>query len=314
MAAVAEHHDQADVGQQLHRRQVGGPHPGRRHGLARRRRRPRAAAASVWPCSAPKPFTTRMPATDSSTTAASSADSCWMAMAGTWRRLEKRLPIQLRNGRPPSASTVRTGSMKARITATAATVTTLEMVRGTSHDELLHLLQVGVGPAHELAGLVLVVEREVQPLEVGEQAVPQHELGPPALAERQVPAKAGEGGGDHPGAGDGEGPEQEGLAVLGHDPLVDGGPHQQRGGDLADGPEQAHHDPGGDALPLGPHRGADELPPVTTRTRVINGGQHHGSNLPRRPDPHGRVWARVNPNGASRSGSAGPALYPGLFA
>ena len=35
------------------------------------------------------------------------------------------------------------------------------------------MLDVGVGARHELAGLGLVVEREVQPLEVREQALAQ---------------------------------------------------------------------------------------------------------------------------------------------
>ena len=98
VAAVAEHEDQADVGQQLHGRQVAGPDPGRRHRRRRRRRRPRARRRSACTCSAPKPLTTRTPLTVSSTTEASSADSRWMAMTGGCSRVEKRLPSKFRNG------------------------------------------------------------------------------------------------------------------------------------------------------------------------------------------------------------------------
>ena len=58
-------------------------------------------------------------------------------------------------------------------------------------DRVLDLLDVGVGACHELAGLGLVVEREVQPLQVGEQAVAQVGLGAQRDAERRVAAEAG---------------------------------------------------------------------------------------------------------------------------
>ena len=80
--------------------------------------------------SAPKPFTTRTPATVSSTTAASSADSCWMPITAGCSRREKRVASTLRNGRLPRASTVSTGSVRNRMTVTASTVTPLEIVSG----------------------------------------------------------------------------------------------------------------------------------------------------------------------------------------
>ncbi len=313
VAAVAEHRDQADVGQQLHRRQVGGPHPGRRHRLA-------VDVVGLVPQPVGLALLGAEPL-DHADARHRLLDHRGQlrrfALDGHGRHVEaarEALAHPVEEREAPQRQHRQDGVDEGQDHRHRGDGHHVGDGQRDQHDELLDLLQVGVGPAHELAGLVLVVEREVQPLEVGEQAVPQHELGPPALAERQVTAEAGEGGGDHPGTGDGQGPEQEGLAVLGDDPLVDGGPHQQRGGDLADGPQQAHHDPGGDAPPLRPHRGGDELPPVTTRTRVINGGQHHGSNLPSGPDPHGGVWARradpaLSPSGASRPGSAGPARH-----
>jgi hypothetical protein len=73
---------------------------------------------------------TRTPATVSSTTEASSADSRWMPITWGCSVRENRVAITLRNGSAPSASRVRTGSMIARITVTASTVTPLEMVSG----------------------------------------------------------------------------------------------------------------------------------------------------------------------------------------
>ena len=111
---------------------------------------------------------------------------------------------------------------------TASTVTTLEIVSGIMHDEVLDLLQVGVGPAHQLAGLGPVVEREVQPLEVGEHPVAQVGLGPAGLAEGQVAAQAGEErrprrprtamARDHSTAAS--------LDVAGLDAVVDGAAHE----------------------------------------------------------------------------------------
>ena len=58
------------------------------------------------------------------------------------------------------------------------------------HHDVLDLLEVVVGPAHQLAGLLAVVEGEVQALEVGEEPVAQHRLGPAGLAEGRVAAQA----------------------------------------------------------------------------------------------------------------------------
>ena len=68
--------------------------------------------------------------------------------------------------------------------------------RDQDHDGL-DLLDVGVRPGHQLAGLRLVVEREVQPLQVREQPLAQVGLGPQRDAERGVPAETGGHGLDH---------------------------------------------------------------------------------------------------------------------
>ena len=60
------------------------------------------------------------------------------------------------------------------------------------HHERLDLLEVGVGPAHQLTGLGAVVEREVEPLEVGEEPLAQVGLDPAGLTEGEVAAEPGE--------------------------------------------------------------------------------------------------------------------------
>jgi hypothetical protein len=136
------------------------------------------------------------------------------------------------------------------------------------HHEGLDLLEVGVGPAHELAGLRLVVEGEVEALEVGEQPVAQVGLDPAGLTEGEPPAQAGEGG-----RGDGHAPEDQRPApqrpgVVGDDALVDGVADQQAGAHLGGRPRQADGDADRDA----PAALADELedqPPAPAAERAL---------------------------------------------
>ena len=76
VAAVPEHGDQAEGGQEVEDGHEAGPDARRAHGpvvdAARCARRMRSA----WMGSAPKPLTTRMPVTVSSTTVATPASSC----------------------------------------------------------------------------------------------------------------------------------------------------------------------------------------------------------------------------------------------
>ena len=60
------------------------------------------------------------------------------------------------------------------------------------HHELLHLLQVARGAAHQLARLRAVVVAHVQSLDVGIDPLAQHRLGPAALAECEIAAPRGE--------------------------------------------------------------------------------------------------------------------------
>ena len=144
-------------------------------------------------------MTTRTPDTVSSTTVASSADSTWIAITDGKRLFENRRASTLTNGSGPSASSASSGLMLNMIAAAASDGRGVRDRDRDHHDEGLHLLQVGVRPAHQLAGLHIVVEREVQALEVGEDAVTQHRLGPTGLAEGIPPSKAAADPCDHAG-------------------------------------------------------------------------------------------------------------------
>ncbi len=161
---------------------------------------------------------------------------------------------------------------------------------GDHHHQGLDLLQVGVGPAHELTGLHLVVVGEVQALHVGEQPVAQVGLDGPGLAERPVAAQAGE-----QRRGDRHAPERDRpVAQRGHvvllDAAVDGSLDDQAGADLGPGPRQPDRHPDGDALPATPGLAQDqcETPACTGGLRhelpSLRAGRHprfltHGSSL-----------------------------------
>ena len=72
-----------------------------------------------------------MPVTVSSTTAASSADSCCTPTMVGCNRVENRLAKMLSAGSDPSANRVSIGSMDNSTTSTANTVARLAMVSGT---------------------------------------------------------------------------------------------------------------------------------------------------------------------------------------
>jgi hypothetical protein len=135
------------------------------------------------------------------------------------------------------------------------------------HDRVLDLLQVVVGPAHELAGLLAVVEGEVEPLQVGEEPVAQHGLGLAGLPEGRVPPQTGEGGDEHAGDGDEQGVVHHRALVLGLHALVDGEGHQRGHRDLGGGPRERNEGAEGDPPPLRPQLGADQPPAVSYGTR-----------------------------------------------
>ena len=244
-----------------------------------RRRRPRPRGGAACTASAPKPFTTRTPATVSSTTAASSADSCWMPITDGWRRREKRVARTFRNGRAPRASRVSSGSIGDQDHGDGQHGDGVGDRERDHHDERLDLLEVGVGPAHQLAGLGLVVEGEVQALEVGEELLAQVGLDPAGLAERQVAADAGEGADHQRRRPPGRSPT--GAAPPCRRPRCPGRWRAARAGrtdTLPGRPAQADEHAGGDARPAVPAGSPIRRQPFPTAP----------APLPRSPLPRGR--------------------------
>ena len=103
-----------------------------------------------------------------------------MAITAGCSRVPNRRASTLSSGRRAEGEQREHRVDASRITATASTVHAFEIVSGIITRNCLHLVEVGVGPAHQLPGLGLVVVGEVQPLEVGEHAVAQVGLGPRA--------------------------------------------------------------------------------------------------------------------------------------
>jgi hypothetical protein len=152
-------------------------------------------------------------------------------------------------------------------------------------DDGVHLLDVGIGPGHELPGLGLVVEREVQPLQVREELLAHVGLDPERHAERAVSAEPG-GDGLHDAEREDDPHVLHGRAhIVLQDPLVDGDPRHQRDAHTCRGPEgsgaHTEHRP----APMGPDGAAHEPPSFSSRRAL---GIH--PSLSRRPAT--AAWAR----------------------
>ncbi|TPW16400.1 MAG: hypothetical protein FD127_143 [Acidimicrobiaceae bacterium] len=116
------------------------------------------------------------------------------------------------------------------------------------HHEPLDLHQVARGPAHQLAGLHPVVVADVESLDVLEQLLAQQGLGVATLAEREPAAPAGERTRDQRGRGDHSRPEPQRL-VAEHPP-VNGDAGESGYRHLAGAPQQTHDHTGNEAPPL----------------------------------------------------------------
>ena len=77
------------------------------------------------------------------------------------------------------------------------------------HDEALDLLQIARRAAHQLPGLRVIVEADVQSHDVREQLLAQSGLGHPALAKGEQAPPSREDSSDHCGSGDEAGPEPQ---------------------------------------------------------------------------------------------------------
>ena len=105
---------------------------------------------------------------------------------------------------------------------TASTVTALEIVSGIITTKAWICWRSVLARLISWPVWALVVEREVQALEVGEQAVAQVGLDPAGLAEGEVAAEPVKMPDDDGGDGDDERPAPQRRHVVGLDALVDG--------------------------------------------------------------------------------------------
>ena len=110
--------------------------------------------------------------------------------------------------------------------------------RHEQHD-VVYLLNIGVRVGHQLAGLRLVVEREVQALEVRDELLADVGFDAPRETERRVAAQPGADGLDRTNRDDrgGEDEGQAGAALC--DPVVDRRAREQRNRDARDGPHES---------------------------------------------------------------------------
>ena len=128
------------------------------------------------------------------------------------------------------------------------------------HHEALDLQQVAGRPAHQLTGLGVVVIRDVQMQDVREELLAQLGLGEPALAEREPPTPGSEDAGDHGHGADEQRPEPQRAGT--EDGPVDGEAGQLGNRHLARTPQQTDDDSGDQPCALLAQHGAQESPPT----------------------------------------------------
>ena len=106
-------------------------------------------------------------------------------------------------------------------------------------DDGLHLLNIGVRPRHELTGLRLVMEREVQALEVREQPVAKIGLGPQCDTKRGVAAQPSADRLHDANRHHDEGQADDLALIAVAHAVVDRGGGQQRNRQLGRGPKHS---------------------------------------------------------------------------
>ena len=153
--------------------------------------------------------------------------------------------------------------------------------RQQDHD-LVHLLDVAVGARHQLTGLRVVVEREVQPLEMREQPLAQVSLGAIRDAERGVAPHARAGRLHRPDEDDQSGVHGGLAAVALDDAVVDRELGEQRDGDLGQGPEEAGDDAGGDPAALRAQSRSHEPPALAAQLPLPIHPHSASARAPRR--------------------------------
>ncbi len=177
MAAVAEDQDQAQVRQQLHARQVAGSDPGRPHGCLVHVVRLRVETIGLERLRAEPldhPHTGDALLHDAGQLGGLALDRHGLRVEARGEALAE--PVQERQR--PECQRREDGVDEEEDHRHRDHRHRVRDGERDEDDEVLDLLEIGVGPAHQLTRLRAVVEGEVEPLYVGEEAVAKISLGP----------------------------------------------------------------------------------------------------------------------------------------
>ena len=181
------------------------------------------------------------------------------------------MAITLSSGSAPSASNASTGLASTITMITPMRMKRLDRLIGPERQPLADLVEVGVGVRHELAGLRLVVVREVQQLEMREETGAEVGLDPVRHAERAVAAHAHADALEHADEDDQPRVLDDLAGVARHDALVDGRGDEQRDRELGARPEQRGEHAEDDPAPLGAERVSEEAPSLAAQHLVAVG-------------------------------------------
>ena len=151
--------------------------------------------------------------------------------------------------------------------------------RDQQHD-LLDLLDVGVRVRHQLTGLRVVVEREVQTLQVRDESHAQIRFDAVRETERGVAAQAGADRLHDTDREDDRGPLERDIEVAGNDAFVDRLPGERGNRDARAGPHQTGQNAHPHPKVMGSNGGAHEAP---SRPSILAFVLH---NAPGSPIPH----------------------------
>ena len=184
-------------------------------------------------------------------------------------RRVKRVAEMLRNGNVPSANSASSGLRSdEHDDHRGHRQDARDRQRDQQHD-LVDLLDVGVRVRHQLAGLRVVVEREVQALQVRDEAHAHIGFDAVREPERGVTSQAGAHGLHRTDDEDDRRDLHRGVVFARRDAFVDGESHERGDGDPGHGPDQARADTKPDQHLVRPNRRSHEAPAVPALPRVL---------------------------------------------
>ena len=180
-------------------------------------------------------------------------------------RRVKRVAAMLRSGSVASANNASPGLCNTSTMTTATIVSTLAIVNGISNTTCWICWMSVFALRHQLAGLRVVVEREVQLLQVRDESHAQIRLDAVREAERGVPPQAGADCLDHPNCEDDSRPFEGDIEVSRNNSFVDRLTRQPRDRDAGRGPPESGENPQPDPHAQRSHGFAHEAPTRPSR-------------------------------------------------